>query len=82
MTRTQDSGVGSANVALPAPRIVVTVEEAARALGIGRTMMYELIGSGAVESVTIGRLRRIPAGALGAFVDQLRNGIGDQAAAS
>lgn len=82
MTRTADVALNSADVALRAPRIVLTVEEAAHALGIGRTMMYELIGSGAVESVTIGRLRRIPADALGAFVDQLRSGSGDEEAAS
>lgn len=65
-----------------APHVVLTVEEAAQALGIGRTLMYSLISSGAVESVTIGRLRRIPADALGAFVQQLRNDNREEAAAS
>ena len=57
---------------IPGPRIVLTVEEAAEALGIGRSLMYELIGSGAVESVQIGRLRRGPADALGEYVSRLR----------
>ena len=57
---------------IPGPRMVLTVEQAAEALGIGRTFMYELIGSGAVESVLIGRLRRVPADALGEFVSRLR----------
>lgn len=54
-------------------RLVLTVEQAAEALGIGRTMMYELIRAGAVESVRIGRLRRVPAQALSNYVDELRS---------
>lgn len=54
------------------PRLVLTVEEEADRLCIGRTMMYALVRAGAVESICIGRLRRIPADALDAFVDELR----------
>lgn len=54
------------------PRVLFTVEESARALGIGRTRMFELINDGAVETVLIGRLRRIPVDALDAFVSRLR----------
>jgi excisionase family DNA binding protein len=54
-------------------RLVLTVEEAAECLGIGRTLMYALIASGDVESVRIGRLRRVPADALNAFVFRLRH---------
>jgi len=53
-------------------RLVLTVEEAAERLGIGRTLMYALISAGDVESVRIGRLRRVPADALDAFVLRLR----------
>jgi excisionase family DNA binding protein len=56
--------------------LVFTVEEAANRLGVGRTVMYSLVSSGAVESVRIGRLRRVPADALVTFVDELRRGIG------
>lgn len=80
MTPAGDSAAPPARVATP--QMVLTVEEAAQALGIGRTLMYSLISSGAVESVTIGRLRRIPADALGAFVQRLRSGSGEEAAAS
>jgi excisionase family DNA binding protein len=62
----------------PAIRIVLTVEQAAERLGIGRTLMYSLVSSGAVESVTIGRLRRIPADALVRYVEGLR--VGGEAA--
>ena len=53
--------------------LVLTVEEAADRLGVGRTVMYTLVSSGAVESVRIGRLRRVPADALVAFLDALRD---------
>lgn len=64
-------GVEQPRQVLPAPRIVLTVEQAAEALGIGRTLMYELVGTGQVESVLIGRLRRVPADSLADDVDQL-----------
>ena len=48
--------------------VALTVEEAARRLGVGRTTMYALIASGEVSSVRIGRLRRIPAEALSAYI--------------
>ncbi|MEU5880872.1 helix-turn-helix domain-containing protein [Spirillospora sp. NPDC047279] len=51
--------------------LLLTVEEAAQRLKIGRTQMYSLITSGEVQSVTIGRLRRIPAECLAAYVSGL-----------
>jgi excisionase family DNA binding protein len=56
--------------------LVLTVEEAADRLGVARTLMYSLVSSGAIESVRIGRLRRVPADALVTFLDELRRGIG------
>jgi excisionase family DNA binding protein len=41
------------------PKLLLTVEEAAQSLGIGRTLMYALISSGEVLSVRVGRLRRL-----------------------
>ena len=52
-------------------RLLLTVEEAARLLGIGRTTMFRLIKSGEVESVQIGRLRRIRPDALTAYTQRL-----------
>jgi excisionase family DNA binding protein len=63
-----------------AVRLVLTVEEAAERLGIGRTLMYALITTGEVESVRIGRLRRIPADALENYVKGLRRWAPDQGA--
>jgi excisionase family DNA binding protein len=56
--------------------LLVTPEEAARRLAIGRTTVYELLSSGALGSVQIGRSRRVPVSALSAFVERLA----DQAA--
>ncbi|MFI8186409.1 excisionase family DNA-binding protein [Actinacidiphila glaucinigra] len=52
--------------------LLLTVEETARRLGIGRTTCYSLISSGEIESVTVGRLRKVPADALPAYVARLR----------
>ncbi|WP_328842167.1 helix-turn-helix domain-containing protein [Nakamurella leprariae] len=51
---------------------MLTIEEAAERLGIGRTLMYSLMTSGEVDSVQIGRLRRVPTEALTDFVARLR----------
>jgi excisionase family DNA binding protein len=53
------------------PVLLVCPEDAARVLGIGRTKVYELIGSGALRSVRVGGLRRIPVTALDEFVARL-----------
>ncbi|MFD7166613.1 excisionase family DNA-binding protein [Streptomyces violascens] len=52
--------------------LLLTVEEAARRLRIGRTNCYALIRTGQLESVPVGRLRRVPADALPEFVARLR----------
>ncbi|WP_405903151.1 helix-turn-helix domain-containing protein [Streptomyces sp. NBC_00656] len=52
--------------------ILLTVEEAARRLRIGRTTCFALIRSGALESLTIGTLRRVPADAPAAYLARRR----------
>ena len=56
-----------------AVRLALTVEEAAEQLGISRTYMFTLIRTKAVESVKIGRLRRVPMESLKAYVQALRD---------
>lgn len=51
--------------------LLVTVEEAARLLGIGRTTMFELIARGNVKSVRLGRRRLIARKSLESFVEEL-----------
>jgi excisionase family DNA binding protein len=53
------------------PRALLKVEEAAERLAISRTMMFSYIKSGAVESIKVGRLRRIPADAIDAYIKRL-----------
>jgi len=62
----------------PADLILLTVEEAAVRLRIGRTSMYRLVAIGAVESVTVGRLRRVPVECLAEYVSQLRSEAGSK----
>ena len=51
-------------------------EEAAEALRVSRTRIYELIRGGQLESVKSGRNRRIPAEALDEYVARLRDEAG------
>jgi excisionase family DNA binding protein len=42
------------------PRLLLTPEEAAEALGISRAKIYELLWAEIIESIRIDRCRRIP----------------------
>ena len=53
------------------PRLLLTVEEAAEQLGIGRTLAWRLVSDGELESVRIGRLRRVPRSAIEDYAAQL-----------
>lgn len=53
------------------PRVLLTVEQAAAALAIGRTNMFKLIKAGQIASVRVGQLRRIPAAEIDAYVARL-----------
>lgn len=52
-------------------RVLLTVQAAAERLGIGRSLMYDLLNRGEVESVRIGRLRRVPVGEVDAYAARL-----------
>ena len=54
-------------------RLLLTVSEAARRLGIGRSLLYELMANDEVEFIHVGRLRRIPVDALATYIDRQRN---------
>lgn len=56
---------------VPPPALLLRIEEAAQRLGIARTLMYELIRRGEVQSVHVGRLHRIPVECLDEFVQDL-----------
>lgn len=55
------------------PNRLLTVDEAAAFLAVGRSRMYELLTAGAVHSVHIGRSRRVPLGDLENYVESLRS---------
>lgn len=56
----------------PQDRLLLRIEEAADRLGIGRSLMYRLVLSGEVESIRVGRLRRIPVDSLDRAIARLR----------
>ena len=61
-------------VATPQPAdspVLLTVEEAAQLLRIGRTKTYGLLMAGVLRSVTIGRRRLVPYSSLEQFVANL-----------
>lgn len=48
--------------------VLLTVEDAARAMAVGRTTVYQLVAAGSLRSVKIGRSRRIPLDAIREYV--------------
>jgi excisionase family DNA binding protein len=55
--------------ALPCQKLLLTVIEAGEVLSISRSKMYDLLNSGCLPSVHIGRSRRVRISDLEAFVD-------------
>jgi excisionase family DNA binding protein len=53
-------------------KLLLTPEDAADLLSIGRSKLYELIGDGRLASVRIDASRRVPMSALVEFVESLR----------
>ncbi len=51
-----------------APERLLSVDEAAATLGLGRSLLYGEIGAGRVRSVKAGRRRLIPAGAIADYI--------------
>jgi len=52
-------------------KLLLTPEEAADILSLGRTKVFQLIGDGTLRSVRIGKCRRVPASALVELVERL-----------
>ena len=52
--------------------LLVTVEEAARRLCVGRTLIYQQVRRGVLLSVRVGRCRRIAVADLERYVEHLR----------
>jgi excisionase family DNA binding protein len=58
-------------------KLLYTVPEAADALSLGDSKTWELIAAGELESVRIGRARRVPRDSLDRYVESLRAGESD-----
>ncbi len=56
----------------PVEPICVRVNDAARMIGIGRTKLYELISSGELETVKIGKATRITTASLHRLIERHR----------
>jgi excisionase family DNA binding protein len=52
-------------------QLLLTPEQVARALAIGRTRVYELMASGALPSIRLGRSRRVACHVLDRYVEEL-----------
>ncbi len=66
-----------AATALAAPqtvKLLLTIPDAADALGMCRSVVYELLLCGALRSVKIGRARRIPVSVLEEFIARRLDG--------
>lgn len=71
----QDVSPGTAPGAsdtLQPPVLALRPSAAAQALGLGRSLFYELIRSGEIETITIGRCRLVPIEALRSFLARRR----------
>ncbi len=55
--------------------VLYTVDEAAEALRLSRSVIYELIRSGRLRTVKQGSRRLVPVPALGEYVESLRGGV-------
>ncbi|MEV6757355.1 MULTISPECIES: helix-turn-helix domain-containing protein [Streptomyces] len=61
----------STAIAAPVDRLLYKPEEAATALSLGRSTVYELMAEGALKYIKLGRTRRIRRADLEAFVESL-----------
>lgn len=60
--------------------LLLSPERAADRLDLGRSKIFELLATGELESVLIGRSRRIPVDALADYIARLRADQGKKAA--
>jgi excisionase family DNA binding protein len=63
-----EPGIAIEDRSVPTIKLLLTVEEAAQALSIGRTLLYDLLMRREIFSVKVGRVRRVPVDALRSYV--------------
>jgi excisionase family DNA binding protein len=64
MSQVSDQSVGGTGT----PRLLLTVREAAEALAISRSKLYELFAAGVVDSIRVDGSRRVPLAALESYI--------------
>ncbi len=57
----------------PTQRLLLRIPEAAKALGLGRTKIYELIAAGELPVIHVGRAVRVSVTALQKWVEEQNN---------
>ncbi|HIP78026.1 MAG TPA: DNA-binding protein [Kiloniellaceae bacterium] len=62
--------------------LALSVREAAALAGVGRTILYEAVGSGALPSLKVGRRRLIRTESLEAWLESLESGTQADAVAA
>ena len=55
-------------------KLLLKPNEVMEVLGIGRSMVYEMLASGDLPSVRVGRLIRVPSKALEEWIDERQSG--------
>ncbi|MDP6549174.1 MAG: helix-turn-helix domain-containing protein [Dehalococcoidia bacterium] len=59
-------------------RLLLTIPEVASRLGLGRSLVYQLVMKGEISSIKVGRARRVPVTALEQFIlDRIALAQGD-----
>jgi len=54
-----------------APALALGIDEAARVIGVARSMMYEIVARGEIESFKLGRRRLILVKNLDAYINRI-----------
>lgn len=54
-----------------APALALGIDEAARVIGVARSMMYEIVARGEIESFKLGRRRLILVKNLDAYINRV-----------
>jgi excisionase family DNA binding protein len=61
--------IASSTARRPEPDRLLAIPDAADALGIGRSMLYQQIAAGRIRTVKVGRRRLVPSGAVRDYID-------------
>ena len=57
-----------------APEHLFTIDEAATALHVARSTLYQLIGAGELRTIKVGRRRLVPVSAIAGYIETLTRG--------